>query len=106
MIELFVSTNIDITSNKIITELMKKKVECQIYENISSIYSCQKAYKEKGFYLKIFNVSEKKFRCKVWNILQPLLDVKCAHVKYEDKYMGCIMNWPNVFVKSKCKLSY
>jgi hypothetical protein len=104
MIELYLSTNKNITSDEIIDELMKNEVECQIYCNISSIHSCDKTYKEKGFYLKLFNINEKNFRKKVWNCLEPLLNIKCAHVKYEDKYMGCIMNWPDVFVKCKCEL--
>ena len=40
MIELYLSTNKNITSVEIIDELMKTKVECQIYNNISAIYSC------------------------------------------------------------------
>ena len=41
----------------------------------------------------------KKILKKVWKSLQSLLDVQCAHVKDENKYEGCVMNWPNVFVK-------
>tara|TARA_B110000114_G_C14848668_1_gene299718 strand:+ start:181 stop:501 length:321 start_codon:yes stop_codon:yes gene_type:complete len=104
MIELYLSTNKNIKSEEIIDELMKTKIECQIYNNISAINSCGESYKENGFYLKLFNVTEKNFKKKVWMSLQSLLDVHCAHVKYENKYEGCVMNWPNVFVKSKCNL--
>ena len=103
MIELYLSTNKNITSTEIIEELMKNHVECQIYNNISAIYSCGESYKENGFYLKLFNINEKNFKKKVWKSLQLLLDVRCAHVKDANKYEGCVMNWPNVFVKSKCK---
>ena len=104
MIELYLSTNKNITSVEIIDELMKTKVECQIYNNISAIYSCGESCKENGFYLKLFNINEKNFKKKVWKSLQSLLDVQCAHVKDENNYEGCVMNWLNVFVKSKCNL--
>ena len=104
MIELYLSTNKNITASQIIDELIKTNVECQIYTNISAIYSCGESYKENGFYLKLFNITHKNFKKNVWNILRPLLDINCAHVKHENYYEGCIMNWPNVFVKSKCKL--
>ena len=105
MIELYLSTDKNITSTEIIDELMKNRVECQIYNNISAIYSCGESYKENGFYLNFFNINEKNFKKKVWKPLESLLDIRCAHVKDENKYEGCIMNWPNVFVKSKCNLS-
>ena len=104
MIELYLSTNKNITSVEIIDELMKTKVECQIYNNISAINSCGESCKENGFYLKLFNINEKNFKKKVWKSLQSLLGIRCAHVKDENKYEGCVMNWPNVFVKSKCNL--
>lgn len=106
MIELYISTYKNITSDDIIDELIKTQVECQIYNNISTIYSCGNSYKENGFYLKLFNINEKNFRKNVWNSLQALLDIRCAHVKDENNYEGCIMNWPDVFVKSKCKLLF
>jgi len=105
MIDLYLSTSKKITSERLLDELVKNEVECQIYDNVSSMRSCGKPYKEKGFYLKLSSsVTDETFREKVWDCLVKLLDIKCAYVKYEDKYMGCVMNWPGVFVESKCEL--
>ena len=102
MIELYISSSIKIKRKIILQKLIEKGVECNITKNLSSVQNkCLDL--EYGYYIKIFNVDEKTFIDKVWNQIQPLLKLECAYVKYSDKYMGCVMNWPNVFVKSKCK---
>ena len=54
--------------------------------------------------VKFFNLKDEDFKEKVWNILQPKLNLECAYVKVEERYMGCIYNWPKVFTESNCKL--
>ena len=109
MIELYISSSVEISSKKIIDILSKKGVECLIVENYSS---CQKKCNkislaldltvEKGFILKIFNISPLLFKTTVWNVLQPLLKLECAFVVCPDVYMGCVQNWPHVFRESAC----
>jgi len=103
MIELFVSSPIFIEAIAILRLLMIYDVECNISTNISSVpYECGDFILEHGFHLKLFNIDETNFKMKVWNVLQPLLKLKCAHVRNDNKYIGCVLNWPDVFVKSRC----
>lgn len=109
MIELYISSKIEISSKEIINILSKKGVECLILENYSSCHKkCTKSTLkpdltvEKGFILKIFNISPLLFKVRVWNVLQPLLNLECAFVVCPDIYTGCIQNWPYVFRDSAC----
>ena len=43
-----------------------------------------------------------KFKELVWNPLCQALDLQCAFVIQSDKYMGCILNWPDIFRPSAC----
>lgn len=109
MIELYISSRVEITSEKIIRILAEKGVECLITENFSSCpKKCHKSSLapeigvEKGFILKIFNSSPLLFKSQIWNVLQPLLKLNCAFVKCHGVYMGCVQNWPHVFRDSAC----
>jgi hypothetical protein len=104
MIELYVSTEISVISSQDLTVLLSTNgVECQITENYSS-YKCSfspKLVVEKGFYIKIFNLSSLLFKKKVWDILKTRLSISCAFVECEE-YKGCVLNWPNIFRDSMC----
>ena len=103
MIELYFSSSFFIKAESIIKILIIYGVECNITTNFSSVpYKCNNFVLERGFHLKLFNINETNFKRKVWNILQPILKLKCAYVRHDDKYMGCVLNWPGVFVKSQC----
>lgn len=104
MIELFISSPILIEATTILKVLMIYGVECNITTNISSVPNeCANFTLEYGFHLKLFNINESNFKKKVWNLLQPILKLKCAYVRHEHKYMGCVLNWPGVFVKTQCE---
>jgi len=102
MIELYISSEVQTSPQEIATKLAEKDVECQITPN----YSANKGRQlEEGYQIKIFQMDEgKEFKEKVWNTLQPWLNLTCAFVKVENKYMGCVLNWPTVFVKSNCPI--
>lgn len=108
MIELYISTRENITPQYIVEIFVKQQVQCFVIENFTScVNNCNNSIKqnkmieEKGFIIKIFNLDTSLFKLKIWNNIQPLLKLSCAFVKCED-YMGCVMNWPNIFVKSNC----
>lgn len=105
MIELYISSNIKISTSKIISLLSLNDVECQIYKNWTTYKCCDnKISIEKGFYICIHNIQNNEFVNKVWNILKTIMNLKCAYVN-TDEYKGCVLNWPNVFTKSNCKTS-
>jgi len=104
MIELYFSSPIFIEVESIINVLINSGVECNISTNVSAVpYECINFALEHGFHLKLFNIDEVNFKKKIWNILQPMLKLKCAYVRHDNKYMGCVLNWPDVFVKSQCE---
>lgn len=103
MIALNISSNIEITNREIAKIFIAKEIECQIFNTSSSVKNRDNKFiVEKGFKILIFDINGVTFREKIWDTLKTLLHLKCAFVKYDDEYMGCILNWPNVFVESKC----
>lgn len=102
MIELYISSNVKISTSKIVESLAMNDVECQVYKNWTSYKYYNKIYVEKGFYIRIHNIKNNEFVMKVWNILESIMNLKCAYVN-TDEYKGCVLNWPNVFTKSNCK---
>ena len=102
MIELYISSEIATSIQEIAAKMAEQNVECQITSNYSSNKGKQL---EAGYYIKIFQMEEGlEFKDKVWNVLQPWLNLTCAFVRVENKYMGCVLNWPTVFVKSNCPI--
>lgn len=104
MTTLWISTSVTTSEETIASALAEKLVESQVYKNISSITCKDKGYIEVGYKIVLLNVEKEDFIDKVWNVLQPILNLKCAHIKYKKEYRGCIMNWPEVFVQSRCEL--
>ncbi len=102
MIELWISSEVETSAQEIATKLAEQDVECQIIPN----YSANKGGQlETGYHIKIFEMVEgTEFKDKVWSVLQPWLKLTCAFVKVENKYMGCVLNWPTVFAKSNCPI--
>jgi hypothetical protein len=72
--------------------------QCQITKNYNFT---EKNSAEEGFHIKIFNIDNIEI-IKLWNLLKSRLNLKCAFVKKDNEYMGCILNWPNVFRQSAC----
>tara|TARA_Y100000389_G_C17278219_1_gene421557 strand:- start:98 stop:418 length:321 start_codon:yes stop_codon:yes gene_type:complete len=101
MIEIYISSSVLTSSLAITQKLATNNLECQVYENYSSV--CNKKI-EPGYYIKIFDVLPKDFKRKVWNKIAKDLQLKCAYVITEE-YKGCILNWPTIFTKSNCKVS-
>lgn len=95
---LYISSNECSTcSVKELTSIIKK--QCQITKNYSFVEEINTS--EDGFYIKIFNIDN--IECtRIWNLLKYRLNLKCAFVKKDDEYMGCILNWPNVFTGTNC----
>jgi len=80
-----------------LTGIIKK--QCQITKNFS--FTEKTNTSEDGFYIKIFKIDN--IECThIWNLLKSRLNLKCAFVIKDDEYMGCILNWPNVFTKTNC----
>tara|TARA_A100001011_G_scaffold400735_1_gene518133 strand:+ start:6198 stop:6542 length:345 start_codon:yes stop_codon:yes gene_type:complete len=104
MIRLYISSILceKLTKKELAIKLASLNVECQIFDNYSSIISCGNNV-ESGFLILFINLSSKDLKETVWPYLQQLFDVKCAHVEAED-YKGCILNWPKVFRESVCSL--
>ena len=57
---------------------------------------------EAGAHIIVHDIDGKKFRDTVWPDLRDAYQLKCAFVRYNNDYMGCIRNWPGVFVESQC----
>ena len=95
-IDLYVSSTVHTSARKI-SELLT--VQCQITNNISRTKS---GSLEQGYHIKLIDFDRANFKREVWEPLKDLLGIKCAFVKDEDYYMGCVLNWPSVFVRSRC----
>ena len=102
MITLNISTNKTHKKKDIFDIFINSKVLCQLTETQSCICSKEKYKLEKGYIIKIFDTDNETFKSLIWEKLKVLLDLDCAFIKIENEYMGCIKNWPNVFVKSNC----
>lgn len=105
MITLNISTSTQHKKQDLYKIFVDGCIECQITPTASSVKSKDKDnYKlEKGYCIKIFDFDRREFKTKIWEPLAKLLNLQCAFVIEDNEYMGCIQNWPNVFVKSNCK---
>jgi len=103
MLELYISSSIKTTPILIAKKLCKEDVECQIYNNHSTMVLNDKNIVEEGYYIKIFNVENIDFKEKVWEVLSEYLNLKCAYI-IANEYKGCILNWPTVFTESNCNM--
>ena len=99
MFILYISSSSNISITDLAELLHKQEVECMITQNASVTPKVI----ETGFEIKLFNIEKEKFKEKVWDLLQPLMNLECAHVIYRDEYRGCVLNWPDIFDKSNCK---
>jgi hypothetical protein len=97
MIELFISSIKEINKLHIAHALLAKGVDFQIYSNICTHHGVI----EKGYLLKLFNVTQTNFKEDVWDVLEKLLGITCGFVRSE-LYIGCTMNWCGVFRDSAC----
>ena len=103
MITLNISTETKAESDEILNIFLNNKVEVQLIETQNTVKNHKGTFKiEKGYSLKIFDIKRDTFKTKIWNPLKKLLDLKCAFIIVENEYMGCILNWPGVFCKTKC----
>ena len=63
--------------------------------NITKIYSVlEDGNEEPGYRID--------FRDNIWPKLKEQFGLKCAFVCKKYEYMGCILNWTNVFTNSNC----
>ena len=102
MSKLYISTEKNISTSEIALLLAQEGFECQISENISTVKNGDKCNSELGFCISFLDLDKNDFKKKVWKPLCDRLDLNCAHVEYLNKYKGCILNWPGVFVKDNC----
>ena len=104
MITLNISTAVVHNKHDIYKLFIDGGVECQITKNISTVNNNITEYiLEKGYTIKIFNFNRSNFKEKIWEPLALLLQLQCGFVIEDNEYMGCVKNWPNVFVPSKCQ---
>lgn len=90
--------------NIAIDEIVEKlAVPCQVYRTFNSVEEKGVLVREAGFCIKTFNVDSIVYKSKVWEPLKKLLGLTCGFVKKKGEYMGCILNWPNVFRPSLCQ---
>lgn len=117
MIILYISTNCNIDKKFLVNIFINKGVECSITENLSTVQHSSDQYEcsfsnsmlsnpnclkiELGFEIKMFNITNKVFKDHIWNDLSSKLNLRCAYIKTHN-YMGCVLNWPDVFRKSAC----
>ena len=99
MFVLYISSSSNVSITELAEKLHKQEVECMITQN----FSVTPELIETGFEIKLFNLEKENFKEKVWDLLQPLMDLKCAHVIFRDEYRGCVLNWPGIFDKNNCK---
>jgi hypothetical protein len=104
MITLNISTNIidDNLEEKIIKLFTKNNIECQLIKTKSSVKYSNLHEIENGFQIKMFKIEPIFFKEHIWSNLKKMMNLKCAFVKYDEEYMGCVLNWPNVFTNSNC----
>ncbi len=103
MIELYISSTVNLTPRDIIELLSTNNVECQVSQNCCS-YKCEgQIMVEDGYYINLFELHAEEFKAKVWDVLQPALNLSCAFVRDEGKYMGCVNDWPCVFRPTECE---
>lgn len=95
-VDLYISSAVH-TSARELAKIIK--VECNISKNISVM---KDGTIETGYHIKLIDFDRKEFKERIWNPLQSLLRIRCAFVREDDHYMGCVLNWPSVFVKSQC----
>ena len=103
MIDLHISSDINISETELTSIFVQKKIQCEITKTTSSVRTSHGNYRiETGYRLLIFDIDGVTFRDLVWKEIKRKLNLKCAFVKYRDDYMGCIMNWPGVFTETNC----
>ena len=95
----------DININKIADFFMKNHIETNITKVLSTVKCGQTMNVENGLQIMFFESSSNIMKSIIWPYLRDLLDLECAYIKYRDEYVGCILDWPNVFIKSNCPSS-
>ena len=95
-IDLYVSSAIHTSTRELAKTI---RVECQISENTSIV---KDGTIETGYHIKLIDFDRKEFKEKIWKPLKKLLGIRCAFVREENQYTGCVLNWPSVFIQSQC----
>ncbi len=82
----------------------KLNIEAQLIQTESSVKDLSgKMVFEKGYIIRIFNYNTKEnFKNDIWIPLQKKFNLICGHIKVNEEYTGCILNWPGVFTPSNC----
>ena len=89
--------------NDILNLFVKLNIEVQVIETKSTIKNCNNRLSiESGYKIKIYKYNRDTFKEIVWKALKDKFHLECAFIKVENEYMGCILNWPEVFTPSKC----
>lgn len=96
--QLSISTTVPTSCEKISRALLDNGVQNQVSGNISTHLNTT----EPGYCIFFPDgVEEKEFKVKVWDVLQPMLDLCCAFID-SPHYKGCVRNWPVAFRASDC----
>lgn len=77
-------------------------VTSQVYKTYNKVKYGKYMSIESGFCIKIFDIDNITFKEMVWKPLKKRFNLKCAYVKKEDDYRGCILNWPGLFRPTIC----
>ena len=105
MIELSISSSLinDQSKYQILKLFSDLGIEVQLTETHSLVKYEKSMDIEKGFTIQIYNYTDySTFKKDIWEPLKNKFDLTCGHVVVGKEYMGCVLNWPGVFVKSNC----
>jgi len=95
-IDLYISSSVSTTVEQLAKII---KVQCSITPNMSVL---KDGTLETGYHIKLIDFDRKEFKTKIWIPLVNHLGIRCAFVREDDHYMGCVLNWPSVFVPTRC----
>ena len=98
---LYISTEKNANKNDIAIMMSENNIECQIYDNVSTVKNVDTCLCEIGFKILFLNLDKNDFK----EPLSTKYNLKCAHIEYHNTFKGCIMNWPGVFTEDHCSMA-
>ena len=84
-------SNQKLNCEKVVNKLFEMKILSSVHENKSVVESKEELKIEKGCNIKFTRPLEKKdFKEKIWNPIKDEFNLKCAHLKVDNEYSGCV----------------
>lgn len=75
---------------------------CNVTRIWSSVFCNAHFEIEAGFHFKFWSMTNQEFKQQVWPQIEDQLKITCAFIIKQNEYMGCLLNWPDVFVSTCC----